>query len=592
MNGRKRGKPVAARAKVPATAAVEPRCEGLLVGVGRHTDDDEEALRLAKAVVGRHLGAGWRVAPLGKGARDFLARPADGRLVPVAQAWEQVEELRRDRDVFDTEPALIGPGLEPSTTEPGRQLTAREAATPRAAAAAVGGDPPLPCSAGFGWSLDLCNVQQAWALTPPAGGKQRGQGIVVGHPDTGFTRHAEIFSPDPAKNRLLFDQGRNFFEGGNDPLDTLSGKNPGHGTGTASVIMSDAPQSPPASTVFGVAPLAYLVPLRVTDTVVLFSFSALAEAIYYAAERGFHVISMSLGGPIKSKALQRAIRHAIDHGVVVLAAAGNVWPFVVYPARFDEVIAVAACNCQRRVWRSSAAGSDVDVTAPGESVWVARAGDKPGPEDDKVARSSGTSHAVATTAGACALWLAFHGRDKLTARYGASRLAAVFKEVLMSKGVTVPAGWDKSRHGAGILDVKKLLQAPLPATPPAAGMGIRAAAAALPAAVGALDEFLAYFPGRSRAQVRRGLVQFLKTTEADLPANLSRLGDELLFHVATNPQVREAIAGDASPAARRPAPGPTTAGRRAAVAVAPAAADARFRRTASPALQARTAGIG
>jgi hypothetical protein len=84
----------------------------------------------------------------------------------------------------------------------------------------------------------------------------------------------------------------------------------------------------------------------------------------------------------------------------------------------------------------------------------------------------------------------------------------------------------------------------------------------------------------------------LKTTEADLPASLSRLGDELLFHVATNPQVREAIAGDASPAARRPVPGRTTAGRRAAFAVAPAAADARFRRTASPALQARTAGIG
>ncbi len=590
MNGRKSGRRVAARAKVPATAAVEPRCEGLLIGVGRHAADDAEALRLAKAVVRRHLGAGWRVAPLGQGARDFLARPSGDRLMPVSQAWEKVEELRRDRDVFDAEPALVGPGLEPATTAPGRQLTAREA--PLAAAAAVGGDQPLPCSARFDWSLALCNVQQAWALQPPAGGKRRGEGIVVGHPDTGFTRHAEIFSADPAKNRLLFAEGRNFFEGGNDPLDTLSGKNPGHGTGTASVIMSDAPQASPAplaSTVFGVAPLARLVPLRVTDTVVLFSFSALAEAIYFAAEKGFHVISISLGGPIRSRTLQRAIRHAIDHGVVVLAAAGNVWPFVVYPARFEEVVAVAACNCQRRVWRSSASGGDVDVTAPGESVWVARAGDSPGPADDRVARSSGTSHAVATTAGACALWLAFHGRRKLIDRYGAKRIAAVFKEVLMSKGVTVPAGWDKSRHGAGILDVKKLLQAPLPATPPAAGMGLRAAAPALAAAPpGPLDEFLPYFPGKSRPQVRRGLVKFLKTTEADLPETLVRVGDELLFHVATNPEVRATIAGEAP--ARR------AAGRRVGVAApaAPAtpAAEPRFRRTASPALRAMTGGGG
>lgn len=96
--------------------------------------------------------------------------------------------------------------------------------------------------------------------------------------------------------------------------------------------------------------------------------------------------------------------HAIARGVVILAAAGNVWPWVVYPARFDQVIAVAACNGAARIWRDSASGPAVDGTAPGESVWVARTGDSPGPTDDHVDVGSGTSFAVATTAGGlCAL---------------------------------------------------------------------------------------------------------------------------------------------------------------------------------------------
>ena len=184
------------------------------------------------------------------------------------------------------------------------------------------------------------------------------------------------------------------------------------------------------SDVRGVAPLAKLVPLRVTDSVVLLSFGKLAEAIRYAADDGHHVISISLGGPLSSRFLERAVRYATQRGVIVIAAAGNVWPWVVYPARLDDTIAVAACTCSHGEWSSSASGSAVDITAPGESVWRALAS----PNGFSVARSSGTSYATAVTAGAAALWLAFHGRDKLVRQYGEAGVPAVFKELLVTEG--------------------------------------------------------------------------------------------------------------------------------------------------------------
>ena len=128
-------------------------------------------------------------------------------------------------------------------------------------------------------------------------------------------------------------------------MDPMVGRSPGHGTATASVIMS-ARASADEITVVGSAPSATLVPLRVSTSVIHLSFKNLTRAIYHAVDRvGAHVISMSLGGPHHSQALEEAIEHALERGVIVLAAAGNVWPWVVYPARFERVIAVAACNC-------------------------------------------------------------------------------------------------------------------------------------------------------------------------------------------------------------------------------------------------------
>ena len=76
---------------------------------------------------------------------------------------------------------------------------------------------------------------------------------------------------------------------------------------------------------------------------------------------------MSLGG-VPSFSLHRAIRRAVAADVIVLAAAGNCVGLVVWPARYDDCIAVAGTDSTDRPWRGTSHGSAVDVSAPGQNV--------------------------------------------------------------------------------------------------------------------------------------------------------------------------------------------------------------------------------
>ncbi len=65
-----------------------------------------------------------------------------------------------------------------------------------------------------------------------------------------------------------------------------------------------------------------------------------------------------------SGAIKFAIQRAVDDGMIIIAAAGNYVPWVVFPARLPSVIAVAACNINQLPWEHSSYGKEVTVTAP------------------------------------------------------------------------------------------------------------------------------------------------------------------------------------------------------------------------------------
>jgi serine protease len=509
-----------------------------------HANDREVAERAAMET----LGAGWIVDPYGEGSTTFEIVPPAGLVVPVDRAWSLSYELAAREGMRQAEPVFLV--QQPEDPEEAAALddnvsvhgVAKRRGT-RRAPEHLGG------SSARDWSLRRIRVMDAWAKFFPDN-DEPATGIIVGHPDTGYRRHPEI------ESALALDLGHDFVKDDDNPEDELHRPwnvvvhNPGHGVSTSSVIASRKgaqapyPGDPEARAVIGVAPGAKIIPLRVSDSVVLTSMRNLARAIEWATDKGAHVISISMGG-LNSSRLEDALRYARERGVILLAAAGNYVRFVVWPAASSNAIGVAASNAEDHPWRHSSRGESVCVTAPGESVWRATVNSEGIPN---VGRGSGTSYAVATVAGVAALWLARHGRDNLVERYGAARIPVIFRELLEKTAAKCPA-LTEGKFGAGLVDALKLLDEPLP-DPAQPTRTVRAADTGMEQQepVGTIEHM---FAEELSAPVRRRRGPGAVASPSDVIAEVlgdatgelqSEFGKEIAFHLATRPELYESFA--------------------------------------------------
>ena len=90
---------------------------------------------------------------------------------------------------------------------------------------------------------------------------------------------------------------------------------------------------------------------------------------YADAAAGVHILNLSLGRIGESAILQDAINYADNKGTVIVAAAGNAGSnFVLYPARYPNVIAVARTDNVNH-WSNSNYGPEIDLSAPGISIY-------------------------------------------------------------------------------------------------------------------------------------------------------------------------------------------------------------------------------
>ncbi len=294
------------------------------------------------------------------------------------------------------------------------------------------------------WALEAMRIPQAWALSG-----NRGEGILIAQPDTGVAAHVALTDAN-----IRRDLGTNLVEGNDDPTDplTVSAANPGHGTATSSVIIC-----PESAAINGAAPGARLVPIRCVDDVKIFDAAPVIAAINHARKIGSHVITMSLGGT-PSRAMKKAINAAVANNILVVTAAGNCVNLVVWPARYSAVIGVGGSNIKGEPWKGTSSGTDVDISAPAELVWVARR--EPDDEQlDKLEGAQGTSFATALTAGTAALWLAHHGRKNLihVAAAAGMPLQSLFRHALQATALQTD-GWQVDGNGAGIVNAEALLQ--------------------------------------------------------------------------------------------------------------------------------------
>jgi hypothetical protein len=434
-------------------------------------------------------------------ARIFLvtARPADAAL----SAWDAAYAFQAEGN-FER--------VEPDRSDTLEAETRRNTA---AGACFFDGNNPNPDLA---WSLRKLNVEAAWQLTPPAGGKQFGEGVKICHPDTGWTEHDDLDSLDLAGAWNVIDGNAD----ARDPKIDGVFLNPGHGTATGSVIGSDggiaagAGTTPPGK-ITGVAPAATLVPIRTVNSVIQFFDSDVAKAVAHSVNAKCDVVSMSLGGRAFF-GLKSAVRYAVRQGLIVVAASGNCVGMVVAPALYDETIAVAATNDQDTPWKGSSHGRKITISAPGENVWTAD-NRSSAHTPQNISASNGTSFATAETAGAAALWLAFHGRTAIEQAAAPGHVQDLFVRLVQDTART-PAGWDAAHYGPGIVDVHELLQASL--TPPAPAA---TAAAAFPANESV--QLLADLTDRNTAEIERAM-RVMLGEPGDFDAAIDRWAPELI----------------------------------------------------------------
>ena len=324
----------------------------------------------------------------------------------------------------------------------------------------------------FDWHLgpEGCNIVGAWRIfsnEPQFANALPWAQIKVGHIDTGYSEHVALGWEAGTSTTVRPRDGYDYFRADVDPRDEFIAGSPGHGTRISSTIAGFFPTAK-TSPFYGVAPGAQIVPYRVTDCVWIEHVKMhVVSAIDEAIADGCHAINISLGAGLSMTGLAEAIDRAYLSGVIVSCAAGNVVKDVVYPGRYNRCITVGGIGPDSTPWAGGSCGPYVDLCGPAdqlrrvkpENLPVGSAGSQVEPKLD----GDGTSYATAMATGIAALWLAFHGVDKLKVKYGSDlwKIPRAFK-ALLRQSARVPAGWDTSHYGTGIMDAEALLRLPLP----------------------------------------------------------------------------------------------------------------------------------
>ena len=233
------------------------------------------------------------------------------------------------------------------------------------------------------WGLDAIHAPQAWSTHM---GARRADVCVL---DSGIAWD----HPDLAANMWVGrdgSSGRSFVAGVKSAYDDA-----GHGTHVAGIVGAVVGNGAGVAGVGNVR----LMSAKVLDANGAGYESDLARGLAWCARNGAEVGLMALSASKPGPALDRALSHAADRGLLLVASAGNGGPCgecVAYPASHPKVLAVGAVDPLGAPAAFSSLGQRVDVVAPGVDIASTFVG-------AGYASGSGTSQAAAMAAGAAAL---------------------------------------------------------------------------------------------------------------------------------------------------------------------------------------------
>lgn len=156
--------------------------------------------------------------------------------------------------------------------------------------------------------------------------------------------------------------------------------------------------------IIGVAPKAKLYFGKAMDDAGIGEPSALVKAINWAIQQKVDIMSISAGMFFDFKPLKKIIKKAHKRNIIICAAVGNTNKRhydVAFPARYPEVIGVAAYDRRHKVAKFSSRGTNVSFAMPGVNIYSTHL-------NNQFCKLSGTSMACPIMTGICALILAKH----------------------------------------------------------------------------------------------------------------------------------------------------------------------------------------
>ncbi|GAB1691223.1 S8 family serine peptidase [Krasilnikovia sp. M28-CT-15] len=308
------------------------------------------------------------------------------------------------------------------------------------------------------WHLSDLKIPEAHRIT-------RGEGVVVAVIDTGVD----------AKHRDLAGAvlpGYNTYHGKYATDPTGRQDIDGHGTEMAGLIAGRGHGS--GAGVLGIAPAAKILPIA--TSVGGFSSQSLKNVVDFAIAHHAGVINMSFG-TAEDEDDHEAIRNALAHDIVVVAASGNRGKDGAnsdYPGKYPEVLTVGAYSANRKIAKFSVTGPQVDLVAPGDRIVTT------GINESGYRLSNGTSEATAVASGAAAL---------IRAKYPTMSAAEVVHRLTAAADDAGAPGRDDT-YGYGRLDIVRALTAdiePLPDAPAVSASPSTDAAPAPPAQASKVD---------------------------------------------------------------------------------------------------------